>query len=257
MLELGQCIIELFSRTPSSLAGFRCAGKHLSEHDILCNQARRNREPVPPRPRLWMISPGRPRSLMANMLMQPMEAWPTGFWHVGGAYNVHLIVVRDLPASPDTLLLRLLDHGKRREQALAELDALPRSWLLRQRLVHVGLAWKTLMGESFETTPMISPKAKAAYDRWENKVLAQGRKEGIEQGLEKGLEQGLEQGLEKGLEQGIAQGKRALVRKLLMLRFGTLTANAERRIEHASLAELELWAERVLTANSLPAVFTD
>jgi hypothetical protein len=223
MIDLGLCMVELFSRPPSAQAGFDCAGKHLAGHAEMRNQARRDREPVPQRPRLWMISPGRPRSLMADMLMQPMEGWPTGFLQVGGKYNVHLIVVRDLPATPDTLLLRLLDNGERLQRAMAELDELPRRSRLRQRLLQVALAWQTQMFETFRNKPMMSPKTKALYDEWENKA--------------------------------IEKGQRALVRKLLTLRFGDLTANAEQRLEHASLAELELWAERVLTATSLAAVF--
>jgi hypothetical protein len=42
-----------------------------------------------------------------------------------------------------------------------------------------------------------------------------------------------------------------------MLRFGELPADAEQRLERASLARLERWAERVLTADSLAAVLTD
>jgi hypothetical protein len=52
-------------------------------------------------------------------------------------------------------------------------------------------------------------------------------------------------------------GERALVRKQLTLRFGTLPADAEQRIKRASLVELERWAERVLTARSLDAVLAD
>ena len=40
-----------------------------------------------------------------------------------GEFHVHLVVVRDLPATPDTLLLRLLDSGKRLQGAMSELDA--------------------------------------------------------------------------------------------------------------------------------------
>jgi hypothetical protein len=66
MTDLGQCIIELFSSTPRSQSGFDCVSKHLAAHGEMRNQARRNHAPAPPRPRLWMISPGRPRSLNAH-----------------------------------------------------------------------------------------------------------------------------------------------------------------------------------------------
>jgi hypothetical protein len=59
MIDLGQCIIELFGRAPRSQAGFDCVSKHLAAHGEMRNQARRNRAPARPRPRLWMISPAR------------------------------------------------------------------------------------------------------------------------------------------------------------------------------------------------------
>jgi hypothetical protein len=62
---------------------------------------------------------------------------------------------------------------------------------------------------------------------------------------------------QSGREEGRKEGERALVRKLLTLRFGKLPADAEQRLERASLAELERWAERVLTAKSLAAVLAD
>jgi hypothetical protein len=237
MVELGQCIIELFGRPPSAQAGFDCVSKHLAAHGAMRNQARRNRAPAPPRPRLWMISPGRPRSLIADMNMQPMHGWPTGFWHVGGTFHVHLIVVRDLPVDADTLPLRLLDTGKRLERAMAELDELPQGSRLRQGLAEVALAWRQQILETSRKKPMMSPETKARYEAVKNELLSQGRKEGRSQGRK--------------------AAARAIVRKLLTLRFGKLPADAEQRLRRGSLAELERWAERVLTAKNLAAIFAD
>jgi hypothetical protein len=241
MADLGQCIIELFSHTPGSRAGFDCVGKHFTWYRQLCNQARRDRMPVPPRPRLWMISPGQPRSLLADLCMKPMDDWPTGFWHTAGKIHAHVIVVRDLPVIRDTLLLRLMDQGKRLQRAMAELDELPPGSPLRQRLVEVTVAWRKEMFETSNEDDMIYPETKARYAEWKAKVLDEGMKKGIEEGIKKGRK----------------AGERALVRKQLILRFGELPADVERRLERASVARLERWAERLLTADSLAAVFAD
>jgi hypothetical protein len=267
--DLGQCIIELFSHTPQPQAGFDCVNKHLAWYRELRNQARRNREPAPPRPRLWIISPGRPRSLLAELAMRPMDDWPAGFWHMAGTIHVHLVVVRDLPVVRNTLLLRLLDRGKRLQRAIAELDELPRRSRLRRGLIHLLVAWRPKIFETSSEDNMLSPESKALYVEWEAKIrgegikkglekgLEKGRKEGIEKGRKEGIKAGKEQGIKAGKEQGIKEGERALVRRQLTLRFGKLPAGAERRIARASLAELERWAERVLTASSLAAVFAD
>jgi hypothetical protein len=65
---------------------------------------------------------------------------------------------------------------------------------------------------------------------------------------------GVEQGLQQGLEQGVSQGEAKLLRRLLVRRFGALPAWAEARLEHASEAELEVWADRVLECATLDEV---
>jgi hypothetical protein len=146
-------------------------------------------------------------------------------------------LARDLPGVRDTLLLRLLDHGTRFQRALAELDELPPGSPLRHRLVETVVAWRKEMIETSSEGDMIYPETKARYAEWKAKVL--------------------DEGIKKGITKGRREGKRELVRKLLMLRFGELPADAERRLERASPARLERWAERVLTARNLAAVFAD
>ena len=67
-----------------------------------------------------------------------------------------------------------------------------------------------------------------------------------------GLEKGLARGLEKGREEGRAEGIRELVLRLLGQRFGSLSAEARRRVSSmASAEELSRLAERVYQAESL------
>jgi flagellar biosynthesis/type III secretory pathway protein FliH len=150
-------------------------------------------------------------------------------------------VVRDVPVEPDTLLLRLLDKGERLARAMVELDELPQRSPLRQRLGEVALAWRRKIFDTSGKKPMMSPETQALWDELKNELLSKGRREGRK----------------AGREEGRKEGERALVRKLLTLRFGKLPADAEQRLKRASLAELERWAERVLTAKSLAAVLAD
>ncbi|WBE25782.1 hypothetical protein [Denitrificimonas caeni] len=80
-------------------------------------------------------------------------------------------------------------------------------------------------------------------------------RQGIQKGLEQGLEQGIEKGLEKGVEQGIGQGRAATLYKLLQLKFNQQAQEYEQRLFQASDAELDLWTERVLFAETIEAVF--
>jgi hypothetical protein len=63
------------------------------------------------------------------------------------------------------------------------------------------------------------------------------------------------EGLEKGLEKGRVEGLATIVRKQLTLKFGPLSEVALARVASASADELEGFAERLLLADSLAAVF--
>jgi hypothetical protein len=78
---------------------------------------------------------------------------------------------------------------------------------------------------------------------------------GIEKGIAQGLEQGLEQGIEQGIEQGRLQGEAKILKKLLERRFGALPNWTTDKLSAAAEQDLETWAEAVLTAANLEAIF--
>lgn len=53
------------------------------------------------------------------------------------------------------------------------------------------------------------------------------------------------------LAKGEARGRSAVLLKLLQLRFGPVSDELTSRVQSASIAELDAWAERVLSATSL------
>ena len=82
-------------------------------------------------------------------------------------------------------------------------------------------------------------------------VLAEGRAEGRAEGEAKGRAEGRAEGEAKGR----AEGRAEILRKLLTLKFGPLSIDSEDRLRKASLAELDLWTERVLTAGQIQDIF--
>jgi hypothetical protein len=63
------------------------------------------------------------------------------------------------------------------------------------------------------------------------------------------------EGEAKGLTKGRTEGQARLLTKLLTLKFGEVAPEHQARLANASLDELDLWAERVLSATSLDEVF--
>ncbi len=61
-------------------------------------------------------------------------------------------------------------------------------------------------------------------------------------------------GKAEGMAEGRAEGKAELLVKQLRLRFGGLSTEARERVAAATNEELDRWAERILTAESLDDV---
>jgi hypothetical protein len=71
-----------------------------------------------------------------------------------------------------------------------------------------------------------------------------------------GIKKGILMGEEKGRQEGIPQGEAQILRRQLTRRFGPLPDWAEAKLSESSTDQLEHWADRILDAESLDAVFT-
>jgi hypothetical protein len=71
---------------------------------------------------------------------------------------------------------------------------------------------------------------------------------------EEGRRKGLAEGVAKGVVEGVAKGQRKVLLRLLRARFGALPEPVMARIRAADEAQLDAWADRVLTAPTLEAV---
>ncbi|WP_419741232.1 Rpn family recombination-promoting nuclease/putative transposase [Ruegeria sp.] len=75
------------------------------------------------------------------------------------------------------------------------------------------------------------------------------------EGLAEGLAAGEAKGLAEGEAKGLATGKAKALTRLLTRRFGVLEEAARARIAAGSVADLDLWTDRLLEAPTLEAVF--
>ena len=73
--------------------------------------------------------------------------------------------------------------------------------------------------------------------------------------IQRAREEGVRQGMQRGMEQGRVEGERAVLERQLRRRFGRLPPATARRLDRASQADLEAWAENVLDADTLDEVF--
>jgi hypothetical protein len=64
--------------------------------------------------------------------------------------------------------------------------------------------------------------------------------------------------IQEGVKQGMEQGERKVLLRLLRRRFGaTVDGEIERRVAAAPTEQIEIWAERVLSAATLAELLAD
>jgi predicted transposase YdaD len=77
----------------------------------------------------------------------------------------------------------------------------------------------------------------------------------IQRGMLKGRTEGIREGRAEGIQEGVLNGQREVLARLLALKFGVLPSAAEERIACATHDELAEYSLRVLSAETLDAVF--
>ena len=87
--------------------------------------------------------------------------------------------------------------------------------------------------------------------------IQEGIKKGREEGLKNGLKNGLKKGRKEGLKKGHEEGRLATLRSMLLFKFHTLGAKHEARLKAATPEAIDRYLQRLLTADSLAAVFDD
>jgi hypothetical protein len=194
-------------------------------------RARQNGQPRPERPRLWMVSTGRPREVMRTYEAEPMADWPQGFWTLRRGHGLHVVVLPELPQTPDTLVLRLLGRNTTLERAIGDCAVLPRGSPIMRRLKPLLLAFKPHIVQHLPRKLAMNmlEKVDAMYADWERTTTARGRRE----------------------------GERIALVRLLERRFGALPAALSARVAGANEQVIERWLDRVLDATSLDDVFAD
>jgi hypothetical protein len=110
MAQRGPCLFEFFHAAPSINDVLRCIAKQI--------EARRSSNA--PNPRLWIIAAGRPTTALRELGFVQQDA----FYALTRGWDVELVVVSELEATRDTLMLRLLGAGAVLGRASAELAEL-------------------------------------------------------------------------------------------------------------------------------------
>ena len=89
----------------------------------------------------------------------------------------------------------------------------------------------------------------------ESRAMAGVIERARDEARQEGRQEGMERGVRQGRNEGRVEGERAVLERQLRRRFGRLSPQAAERLRRASAADLEVWADNVLDADTLDEVF--
>lgn len=204
----------LGSLTPSIFEPFRnpvqedeicdCLVKLFDVRAALRRQAKRERVRLGKEalPQLWILTPTASDTLLSGFGAKSDKDWWPGVYFAVRSLATTIIVIHQLPQTPETLWLRLLGRSGVQKQALKELEALAPDNPLR-----------------FSTLSLF-------YNLRQN---LEAQKEDLEAGdkelimrLAPLYQQDRERAIQEGLEQGLRQERRTMIESLLFARFVSL-----------------------------------
>jgi Domain of unknown function (DUF4351) len=76
-------------------------------------------------PKLWILTPSASKKKLSDFGATEAADWVPGVYPMAKALRTAIVVIHQLPRTPETLWLRVLGRGRVQKQAIDELEALP------------------------------------------------------------------------------------------------------------------------------------
>ncbi len=223
-MTVDPCLFELFHAAFGLHRFDDCVRKQLTFGHVAALAARKAKQRRPPRPRLWILSGGRPVSVLEGHRLAPMDGFPAGFYGGPPAAALGIVVIRELPRDRSTLFFRLFGEGTAYELALEDLAALPPAAWERQVAQETLVAFRGEIpktGASEEERRFLMA-TENLYEQWKRSVHQQG------------FQQGFQQGAQQGVQQGFQQAAALSLIAAYELRFGSVPAELRGAIERVA-----------------------
>ncbi|MBD2771009.1 DUF4351 domain-containing protein [Iningainema tapete] len=197
-------------------------------------------------PKLWVLTPTASATILSSFNVNQQAGWLPGVYFLGEALRAAIVVIHQLPSTPETLWLRLLGRGNVQERAITELQALPTNTPYQKATLELVYNLKenlrinqNLEEEDRELVMRLEP----LYQRDREQAKLEGRLEGR-------LEGQLEGRLEGQLE-GRLEGEQRLVIRQLNRRLGEIDASLIQQVRELSIEQLEGLGEALLDFSSV------
>jgi hypothetical protein len=229
------CLLEPY-RNPVTIEGIlACLSKLLTVREQLQREAHRNQQPLLAEniPRLWILTPTASQRIITAFSALNHPDWGEGIYFLPPALTTSLIVLHQLPETPETLWLRLLGRGGTRSRAIDELEALSSSHPFKS----ASLKLLYNLSRNLQALPKRTQEERKFIMR-----LAPLYEQDREAAIEKGRIEGIQQGEAIGLQKEASK----LVLRQLKRRFGELPPHITETIQKLSVEKLEDLGEALL-----------
>ena len=213
-METNYAIFEPF-RNPVSRSEIRsCIGKLFDIHADLERQAKRNETRINETElaQLWIFTPTASVDILESFNGTLDETnWGKGIYFLSTGLKTVVVVIHQLPSTPETLFLRVLGRGKVQRQAVEELEALANN--------------SPFLGDIIELVhnliAVLSARQRQEHDiDQDDQELIMKLSQMYQQQLEEIKKQERQEGEKLGLDKGIERERRAMIESILQVRFG-------------------------------------
>ncbi|MBS9390753.1 MAG: hypothetical protein HEQ33_18430 [Dolichospermum sp. WA123] len=201
-------IFEPFRNAVSKSEIRSCMGKLFDIHADLERQTKRNNTRINEEelPYLWIFTPTASADILESFnFTLDEENWGKGIYFLGKALKTVLIVIHQLPSTPETLFLRVLGRGKVQRQAVEELEALSENSPFLTNIIQLV----------HDLIAVLSARQEKEHD------IDQDDQELIMK-LSEMYEQQLAEIKKQEREEGVLRERRAMIESILQVRFGEL-----------------------------------
>ena len=225
------CLLEPY-RNPVTIEGIlACLSKLLTVREQLQREAHRNQQPLLAEniPRLWILTPTASQRIITAFSALNHPDWGEGIYFLPPALTTSLIVLHQLPETPETLWLRLLGRGGTRSRAIDELEALSSSHPFKS----ASLKLLYNLSRNLQALPKRTQE--------ERKFIMR---------LAPLYEQDREAAIQQGEAIGLQKEASKLVLRQLKRRFGELPPHITETIQKLSVEKLEDLGEALLDFKS-------
>ncbi|MBK1989484.1 hypothetical protein A0J48_018420 [Sphaerospermopsis aphanizomenoides BCCUSP55] len=209
-------IFEPFRNAVSKSEIRSCMGKLFDIHAEIERQSKRNDTRINETelPHLWIFTPTASEDILAGCnATVDVETWGQGVYLLGQVLKTGIVVIHQLPSTPETVFLRVLGRGKVQRQAVEELEALAKN---NPQLENVIKLVNDLIA-------MLSARQQKEKDiDQDDRELIMKLSEMYQQLLEELKEEQRQEGRQEGREEGEIRERRAMVESILQVRFGAV-----------------------------------